>query len=352
MVESNIFEFARPEWLLLLIATPVIPIIYWCLRLYGRHKLRTFGNERTLRTLMPDHSAVRPWIKITLLSLAIGMLSLALAQPQTGSKLRSVESQGREIMLVVDVSNSMLAEDVTPSRMARTRYAITRLVETMKEDRIGIVAFADEADVLLPITGDYKMAEAMAKRLSPDLIPQQGTDIGEALEVAMLSFTDSTHNTNSRVIILITDGEAHDEISDAALEQAKAEGIVICAIGIGTPEGTPLKIGGKHVEDENGKMVITKLGETLLQGIAEQTGGIYTRSRNDAFGLNEIVARLDEMESTQFANQRFEEYDEQYQWFLGAAILLLIAEALLLERRNPLLKGVTLFERSDNDKKR
>ena len=352
MVESNIFEFARPEWLLLLIATPAIPLVYWCMRLYGRRKLRRFGNERTLRGLMPESSAVRQWIKITLLSLAVGLLAMALAQPQTGAKLRSVESQGREIMLVVDVSNSMLAEDVTPSRMERTRYAITRLVERMKEDRVGIVAFADEAEVLLPITGDYKMAEAMVKRLSPDLIAAQGTDIGEALEVAMLSFTESTHNTNSRVLILITDGEAHDEIDDSVTQRARDMGITICAIGIGTPEGTPLKIGGQHVEDEEGNMVITKLGEPLLQGIAEATGGIYTRSRNDAFGLEEIMTRLDEMEATELSHQRFEEYDEQYQWFLGAAILLLIIESIILQRRNPLLKGVALFERDNNDKKR
>lgn len=352
MVETNILEFASPEWLWLLIAVPAIPLVYWLVRLYGRHKMRKFGKEQTLSLLTPERSAVRPWIKITLLALATGLLACALARPQTGSKLRSMESEGREIMLVVDVSNSMLAEDVTPSRMERTRYAISRLVETMKEDRVGIVAFADEAEVLLPITGDYKMAEAMVKRLSPELIPQQGTDIGKALDVALLSFTESTHSTNSRVVILITDGEAHDQSSEEAIERAVAEGVVICSIGIGTPEGTPLKIGGRHIEDEEGKMVVTKLGEGLLQHIAEATGGVYVRSRNDAFGLNEIVARLDEMESTKFTNKRFEEYDEEYQWFLGAALLLLVIEVFILERRNPLLKGVRLFDRNDNREKR
>jgi Ca-activated chloride channel family protein len=294
---------------------------------------------------MPDYSSARGWIKISLLSLAVGFVVLALARPQTGSKLRTVESQGREIVLVVDVSNSMLAEDVTPSRMARTRYAISRLVERMNKDRIGIVAFADEAEVLLPITGDYKMAESVTKRLSPELIAEQGTDIGKALEVALLSFTRSTQNTKSRVIILITDGEGHDQGSEAAIAQAKAEGAIICAIGIGTPEGTPLKINGEIMEDNEGKMVVTKLGEPLLQQLAEATGGIYTRSRNDSFGLEEIIARLDEMEATELSVMTFEEYDEQYQWFLGVALLLLIVEMLILERRNPLLKGVKLFER-------
>jgi Ca-activated chloride channel family protein len=345
MVKTNIFTFGAPEWLWLLVIVALLPLIYWMLRIYARRKLSRMGNITTLQRLMPDYSSARGWIKIALLTLAAGFMVVALARPQTGSKLHTVESQGREIVLVVDVSNSMLAEDVSPSRMARTRYAISRLVERMNNDRIGIVAFADEAEVLLPITADYKMAESVTKRLSPDLIAAQGTDIGEALEVALLSFTRSTKDSKSRVIILITDGEAHDSTTEAAIEQAKAEGAIICAIGIGTPEGTPLKINGEIMEDNEGKMVVTKLGEPLLQQLAEATGGIYTRSRNDSFGLDEIIARLDEMEATQLSLMTFEEYDEQYQWFLGVALLLLIAEMLIFERRNPLLKGVKLFER-------
>lgn len=345
MSELNIFIFAKPEWLWLLLAVVAIPLVYLLLKLYRRRKIRRFGNEATLQSLMPEYNGVRGWIKISFFSLAVGLLALALARPQTGSKLRTTEVEGREVVLVVDVSNSMLAEDVTPSRIERTRYAISRLVERMKEDRLGIVAFAEEAEVVLPITGDYKMAEAMVKRLSPSLIAHQGTDIGEALEVALLSFTDSTKESKSRVIILITDGEEHNQRTEAAIEQAVAEGVMVCAIGIGTPEGTPLRINGELIEDEDGKMVVTKLGEPLLQHIAEATGGIYTRSRNDNFGLEDIISRLDEIEATQLTQITFEEYDEQYQWFLGAALLLLIAEIFVMERRNPLLRGVRLFDR-------
>ncbi len=351
MSDVNIFIFANPEWLWLLLAVVAIPIIYLLLRLYRKRMLKRFGNVAVLNSLMLDYSGARGWIKITLFSLAIGFMALALARPQTGSKLRSTEVEGREVVLVVDVSNSMLAEDVTPSRMARTRYAISRLVERMKEDRLGIVAFADEAEVLLPITGDYKMAESMVKRLEPSLIAHQGTDIGEALEVAMLSFTESTKESHSRVVILITDGEEHNQSTDAAIERAVAQGVMVCAIGIGTPEGTPLKINGELIEDEDGKMVVTKLGEPLLQHIAEATGGIYVRSRNESFGLDEIIERLDQIEATQLTQITFEEYDEQYQWFLGAALLLLLAEFFVMERRNPLLKGVRLFERDSNNKK-
>ena len=351
MSDVNKLIFANPEWLWLLSAVVAIPIIYLLLRLYRNSKLKSFGNVAVLKSLMPDYSGARGWIKITLFSLSIGFIALALARPQTGSKLSNVVVEGREVVLVVDVSNSMLAEDVTPSRMARTRYAITRLVERMKDDRLGIVAFAEDAEVVLPITGDYKMAKSVVKRLQPALIAAQGTNIGKALETALLSFTESTKESRSRVMILITDGEEHNQSTEEAIERAVSQGVMVCAIGIGTPEGTALKIDGKWIEEEDGKMVVTKLGEPLLQHIAEATGGIYVRSRNESFGLEEIIERLDQIEETQLMQISFEEYDEQYQWFLGAALLLLLIDALVMERRNPLLKGVRLFERESNDKK-
>lgn len=351
MSDVNKLIFANPEWLWLLSAVVAIPIIYLLLRLYRNSKLKSFGNVAVLKSLMPDYSGARGWIKITLFSLSIGFIALALARPQTGSKLSNVVVEGREVVLVVDVSNSMLAEDVTPSRMARTRYAITRLVERMKDDRLGIVAFAEDAEVVLPITGDYKMAKSVVKRLQPALIAAQGTNIGKALETALLSFTESTKESRSRVMILITDGEEHNQSTEEAIERAVSQGVMVCAIGIGTPEGTALKIDGKWIEEEDGKMVVTKLGEPLLQHIAEATGGIYVRSRNESFGLEEIIERLDQIEETQLMQISFEEYDEQYQWFLGAALLLLLIDALVMERRNPLLKDVRLFERESNDKK-
>lgn len=344
----NKFEFANHEWLWLLLFLPLILLLYGLLLRWRGRKLRRFGDEATLKTLMPDASVARGWIKVLIFTIALGFLLLAAARPRMGSKLSSVESEGREIVFVVDVSNSMLAEDVKPSRMERTRYALSRLLENIKEDRVGIVAFADEAEVVLPITADYKMAQAKVKTLSPELIAYQGTDVGSALEVAMLSFSRSTEDARSRVAILITDGEAHDENALQRAERAAAEGIMICSIGIGTPEGEPLIINGEPMEDEAGKMVVTKLNEALLQQIAETTGGIYVRSRNDNFGLEGIVERLDGMEASRFEVRTFEEYDEQYQWFLGVAILLLVVEMLVLQRRNPLLRGVHLFQRDED----
>lgn len=342
---NNIFSFQSPERLWLLLLVPAILLLHWVVVVWVRRKLRRLGNPTTLNELMADRSEVRAWIKTSLFALAIAMLVFASARPQTGAKLSSRERTGREIVLVVDVSNSMLAEDVEPSRMERTRYAITNLVKNMKEDGVGIVAFADESTVVLPITSDYKMAQAKVKRLSPSLIAAQGTDLGEAIETAMLSFSSNTHNAKSRVIIVISDGEDHDENALNAAAKAKDMGVVICCIGIGTPEGKPLKIGGEFIEDEDGKMVLTKLNEELLQQIAETTEGIYTRSRNEDFGLEGIIERLNQIETSELTEITFVEYDEEYQWFLGAAILLLVIEAVVLGRRNPLLRGVKLFER-------
>ena len=350
MNEIGIFEFAAPERLWWLCLVPIIIVTYALLTLWTTRKLRRFGNKATLRELMPDYSAARGWIKISLFALAVGFVVLAMARPQTGSKLRSVETEGREIVLAVDVSNSMLAEDTEPSRMARTRYAIQQLTRHMKNDHVGIVAFADDVEVLLPITSDYKMAESKLRSLSPSLIANQGTDIGEALEVSLLSFSNQSRNARNRVIILITDGEAHDSKALEVAERAKEEGVVICCIGIGTPEGTTLKIDGQMIEDEDGKMVVTKLNEQLLMDIASATSGVYMRSTNANFGLEEVIAELDEMESAKLTHRNFEEYDEEYMWFLGVALLLLIIEGLVLGRRNPLLRGVSLFEREKTNK--
>ena len=345
MNEIGVFEFAYPERLWWLMVVPLIVVVYWLLMLWTRRKLRRFGHKATLKELMPDYSAVSGWIKVLLFALAVGFVIIAVARPQTGSKLRNVKTDGREIVIAVDVSNSMLAEDPQPSRMDRTRYALQQLTRHMTNDHVGIVAFAEDVEVVLPITSDYKMAESKIRTLSPSLIANQGTDIGEALEVSLLSFSSNTRSSRSRVIILISDGEAHDSKALSVAELAKEEGVIICCIGIGSPEGTTLKVDGKMVEDVDGKMVVTKLNEQLLNDIASATGGIYVRSENAKFGLEEIVAELDEMETITLTHRNFEEYDEEYMWFLGAAILLLIIETFVLGRRNPLLRGVTLFDR-------
>ena len=335
------FRFAHPEYLYLLLAAPaLIALFAWAL--YDRRRrLARFGDPATVATLMPDASTGRMKLKFILFTTAVILVILAAARPQFGSKLREQKSEGIEMMLAVDISNSMLAEDFEPNRLERTKYAINKLFDGLEQDRVGVIVFAGDATVQLPITSDYRMAKAFAKRISPSMASVQGTSIGKALSLAEMSF--SSGSGDSRVIILITDGENHDDDAIAVAERAAQMGVKIFTIGIGTPEGAPIQIGGEFIKDEAGEMVVSKLNEEMLARIADITGGAYVRSSKQSIGLDEIVKAINEMEQTELSMVRFEEFNEQYQYLLIAALVLLLLEFVVLDRRNPLLAHLNIF---------
>lgn len=335
------FRFANSEYLYLLLLIPLLAILYALVARRRRHLLAKFGNLELLKGLMPDFSRGRLRLKFVLYLLAFACVVLAAARPQFGSKLREEKSKGVEMMLVVDVSNSMLAEDFEPNRLERTKYAIGKLFEGLHQERVGLVAFAGEPKVQLPITSDYRMAQAFAKRLSPSLVGEQGTAIGKALQLATLSF--SSQSEQSRVIVLITDGENHEDDAVEAARVAKEQGIRIYTIGIGTPEGAPIKINGEFVKDEDGQMVVSKLGEQMLEQIASITEGAYVRATKQSIGLEEIVKSINEMEKSELSTVRYEEYNEQYQYLLAVALALLLIESLILSRRNHRLRKFNIF---------
>ena len=337
------FRFANPQYLWLLLALPVLLVLFALAARSRRKRLARFGRPGLLDELMPEVSTGRILLKFILFYLAVLLIVLAAARPQFGSKLREEKAQGIEMMLTVDVSNSMLAEDFQPNRLERTKYAIGKLFEGLKQDRVGLVVFAGEPKVQLPITSDYRMAQAFARRIDPSLVEVQGTAIGKALEQALLAFSSDTEQSHGRVIILITDGENHDDDAIAVAERAAEMGVRIYTIGIGTPEGAPIQINGDFIKDENGEMVVSKLDEEALARIAEITGGAYVRSTTQSIGLDEIVKAINEMEQTELSTVRFEEFNEQYQYLLIAALVLLLAEFLLLDRRNPLLRHLNIF---------
>lgn len=339
------FRFAYPAALWLLILIPLVVVLYGVAAVRRRRRLARFGESTTLRALMPDYSKGRNVLKMLLLLLSLFFLVIAVARPQFGSKLKEEKSEGIEMMLVVDVSNSMLAEDFEPSRLERTKYAIGKLFEGLKQDRVGLVVFAGEAKVQLPITTDYRMARAFTKRISPSLVSVQGTDLAQALSLATISFSSTTGVNRSRAIILITDGEGHSGDIMAAAEQAKAQGIRIYTIGIGTPEGAPIQIDGEFLKDEKGDMVVTKLDEATLESIAQATDGLYVRASKQDLGLDEVVREINAMEKSELDTLRFEEYNEQYAYALVVALVLLLLEFALLDRRNPLLSHLNIFNR-------
>ena len=338
------FRFANPQYFWLLPVIPALILLFWLAARNRRKRLERFGRMQVLEELMPEVSTGRVALKFILFCAAVALLILAAARPQFGSKLREEKTQGVEMMLAVDVSNSMLAEDFEPNRLERTKYAINKLFDGLHQDRVGLIVFAGEPKVQLPITSDYRMAKAFAKRIDPSLVPVQGTAIGKALSQALMSFSGETEENHSRVIILITDGENHEDDALAVAKRAAEMGIRIYTIGIGTPARPPdPRSGGEFIKDEKGDMVVSKLDEKMLSEVAQITGGAYVRSTKQSIGLDEIVKSINEMEQTELSMMRFEEFNEQYQYLLIAALVLLLAEFLLLDRRNPLLAHLNIF---------
>lgn len=335
------FRFANPQYLYLLAVVPLLTALFlWALH-DRRKRLARFGDPETVKSLMPEASTGRIKLKFLLFVTAVTLLILAAARPQFGSKLREQKSQGIEMMLAIDISNSMLAEDFAPNRLERTKYAVDKLFDGLKQDRVGVVVFAGDATVQLPITSDYRMAKAFAKRISPSMAAVQGTSIAKALSLAEMSF--SSDSDASRAIILITDGEDHEGQVLEAAQRATDQGIKIFAIGIGTPEGAPIQIGNEFIKDEKGNMVVSKLDEEMLQQITQMTGGAYVRATKQSLGLDEIIRTLNDMEQSELTTVRFEEYNEQFQYLIAVALILLILEYCLLDRRNPLLARFNIF---------
>lgn len=339
------FRFAHPHYLWLLLLIPTLALLFVWAAYRRRRRLERFGTLSLVEELMPAVSQGRIVLKFILFELALTCLVFAAARPQFGSKLLEEKAEGIEMMLVVDVSNSMLAEDFAPNRLERTKYAIGKLFEGMKQDRVGLVVFAGEPKVQLPITSDYRMAKAFAQKIDPSLVTVQGTAVGKALEQALLSFSSDTadEGAHSRVIVLITDGENHEDDALAVAERAAQMGVSIYTIGIGTPEGAPISFGGDFIRDEKGEMVVSKLNEEMLRKIADITDGLYVRSSLKSIGLDEIVERIEEMEKSELSTIRFEEFDEQYRWLVFIAVVLLLIEFVLLDKRNPLLAHLNIF---------
>ncbi|MFR9603437.1 MAG: VWA domain-containing protein [Rikenellaceae bacterium] len=339
------FRFANPQYLYLIAIIPILWALFVMAAHNRRKRLAKFGNPELLKSLMPNVSRGRVKFKFFLFLGALFFLFLGLARPQFGSKLREERSRGVEMMLVVDLSNSMLAEDFVPNRLERTKYAINRLFESMDQDRVGLVAFAGEAQVQLPITSDYRMAQAYTSRLSPTIIPVQGTNVGKAIDLALLSYSDK--EDVSRVMILITDGEDHDQGAINAAQRAQNLGIKIYTIGIGTPEGAPITIDGEFIRDSEGEIVVSKLGEEMLQEISSLTEGAYIRASNQSIGLTEITTEINKMEKGDLSTIQFEEYNEQFQYMLAIALLLLIFDLSILGYKNPALERFNIFKSID-----
>ena len=323
--------FADYRYLYLLLLCPVFLLGYGLLRHLRSRRVKAFGDEQLVKALMPSWSRSKGWVRMVLFTLAFALFAIGLARPRTGAKLAERTTRGAEIIVALDVSNSMLAEDYSPNRLERAKLSISRLTDRLQDDRIGLVIFAGTSFVQLPVTTDYVSAKMFLGSIDTGSIPVQGTAIGDAIRLSIKSF--SAQSEKSRVIVVISDGENHEDDAVAAARQAAELGIKVYTIGVGSAEGQPIPMDGGLLKDKDGNIVVTRLDEETLRQVAKAGGGAYIHAGGEEFGLNPIIQDIRRMEDEEFGSVVFEEYDEQYMYFLGAALLLLVIEMLIGERK-------------------
>jgi Ca-activated chloride channel family protein len=339
--ENDIFLWA------ILGVIPLILIVFLFIQNWRKRKLRQFGNEEIVKRLMPNVSKTLPIIKFTLYALAMVSLLIGLANLQFGTKVEEVKREGIDLMIALDVSNSMLAEDLSPNRLERSKRAIFQLIQKLHNDRLGIIVFAGDAYVQLPITTDYSSAKLFLETIGTDIVPTQGTSIGAAINLAMESF--DFENGTSKSIIVITDGENHEDDAKEAASEASAKDVLVHTIGMGSEKGGPIPVykNGAQIDfrkDNQGNTVVTKLNETMLKEIAAAGNGSYVRASNANAGLGIIMEEIDKMEKKEFGSKSFKDYEDRFQIFLIIALILIIIEYFLSNRRTSKLDGVNLFE--------
>ena len=325
-------NFAQAQYLFLIFLIPVFFIVQAVLLRLRRRRIRKFGDEQLVNQMMPSYSKSKVWVRLTLFSIGFFFFVIGLSRPQIGARLKEQEIKGAEIIIAMDVSNSMLAEDYSPNRLDRAKLAVSRLVDKLRDDRIGLVIFAGTSFVQLPVTTDYVSAKMFLNTIDTGSIPIQGTAMGDAITTCIRSF--SQQSDKSRAIILITDGENHEDDPVAAAAQAAEMGIKVFTIGVGSPEGKPIPMNGELLKDKDGEIVVSRLDETVLQEVAKAGNGAYVRAGNSEFGLNPIIEDLRKLEDEKYSSVVFEEFDEQFMYFLAIALFFFVLEMLIGDRRS------------------
>ena len=338
------FRFAHIEMLWLLVLIPVFVAAFIAIVRRKQRQLRQFGDPELLNELMPNVSRTRPAIKFGLLLLALALLIVAAARPQYGQKEKTVKRQGIEVMFALDISNSMLAEDVAPNRLDRAKQVLSKLIDQMVDDKVGLIVFAGEAYTQLPITCDYVSAKMFLNTITPSLIRVQGTAIGDAIMTSIRSF-GSEDSDASRAIILITDGENHEDDAVAAAKAANEQGIKIFVVGIGKPDGSPIPIPGTNNfrKDRAGNVVVSKLNEQMCRDIAAAGQGLYVRCDNTNTATRALQKELNTLATSEFETKVYADYNEQYQGFVLLAFLILVIDFFIFNRKNKALSRLDIF---------
>lgn len=340
------YELEAKSYLYVLAVIPVLVLLYLYIQLWKRKKRKEFGNPELVQQLAPESSHFKPALKFGMLLTALAALIVALVNPKIGTKMETVKREGIDIVFAVDVSKSMLAEDVTPSRLEKSKQIVSQIINNLGSDRIGIVAYAGNAFPVLPITTDYSVAKMFLQGMNPDMVSSVGTSLDQAIRMAE-TYYDKKSKTN-KLLILISDGEDHEGGVEDAADAANKAGIKVITIGVGTDKGGPIPLRRNGIvdsfkRDQNGEVVVTKLNQESLRQIAKATKGGYVYGSSTKEVVDYVKKALDNIEKTEFEATQMADFESQFQWFLGIAFLLLFADLFFLERRTQWISKLNLF---------
>ena len=340
------FRFAHPEFLYALLVIPVLIGLFYYSLYQKSKRLKVIGDKKLLANLMPEASHWRPRVKFYVLLIAITLSIFMVAGPQFGSKLQKVKRSGIEMVIAVDVSNSMLAQDLTPSRMQRAKQLLSRLIDQSQNNKVALLVFAGDAYVQMPMTTDVMSAKMFLNSINPGMVPIQGTAIGSAIRMGMGLFTTDAETGKS--IIIITDGENHEDDAVEAARAAAEQGVKVNVVGIGSTKGAPIPISGSSnnfMKDAEGKTVITKLNEAMAREVAKAGEGVYVRADNTNGALQALINEVRTMKSAEFERKTYSEYNEQFPGLAWIALILLLVDAFLLERKYGWISSIHIFNR-------
>ena len=344
----NTFRFENPFILYALALLPIGFVIFLLYLRWKKKSFRKFGDAEVVNALMPDRAAIFVWIKYSLYSAALFFLIIALANPQFVSKLVEGERKGIDMVIALDVSNSMMAEDVQPNRLERSKVAVSKLIDKLSNDRIGLVVFAGKAYKYLPITTDYSASKLLLSDIDTKIVATQGTAVGEAITEAVTSFENT--DANSKAIIIMTDGENHEEGAVEAAREAAEQGILVYTVGIGSTDGVPIpqydRYGNKkgYKKDMSGGTVMTRLNESFLKEIADVGNGMYVKGNDITYTLNRIYEEINKLEKTIFETRKFSDYDDHFQVYLAISLFFLLLEVVFFERKGEIIRKIRIFK--------
>ena len=346
----KVFKFEHPEYLIAMVVVILLYLMWFVIRRMDKKMLQQLGDQRLINQLIVGLSKPKKSWKFFMINFSIILISIGLANPQIGSKMEKATRKGADLIIALDISNSMLAQDIKPNRLTRSKMAISKLVDKLKGDRLGIIVFAADAYTQLPITTDYGAAKMFLSSVSTDYINNQGTSIASAINLAQESFKSEKDkgNKKNKALIIITDGEDHEEGAIEAAEKAKDVGITIYTIGMGLPSGSPIPIlrnGIKqgYKKDKSGQTIVTKLNAHLLEEVADAGNGYFVRANNSNTGLNKIFNSINKLDKEEIETRNFKEYEGWFQVFIIIAIALLLLEATLGEKKGKLASKINIF---------